>query len=393
MLLRFKLNPYDSKTNMTSDPIKILITGDFCPHNRIEELALKSDPKAVFNDFVDVFKGNDLNVTDLECPLTLLTRGRIKTGPHQKADPGCIELLKYADIRLAALANNHIMDYGSEGAKQTIELCHKAGINTMGAGKDAQIARSPFITTLKNTKIAFINVADNEFLTSPDGPYQANPLNPVDTYQDIVRARKLYDKIVVIVHAGNEFYPLPSPRTKALYRFFVDSGADAVISNHTHCFSGYEVYADKPIFYGLGNFVYDWPGRINTDWNKGYVVRLILSDKVNFEIIPLKQGNLKPGVFHLENEEKSDFIETLGERNRIIENDEELAQAFQTYVEKKTPMYDAFIEPYFGRIFNALRQRGFLPNLMSRKKRLLLLNLTRCEAHREVLLQLLKKNE
>lgn len=378
---------------MNFDPIKILVTGDFCPHNRIEELVLKSDYQAVFNDFIDVFRDNDLNVTDLECPLTLLKKGRIKTGPHQKADPRCIELLQYANIKLTALANNHMMDFGSEGAKQTIELCQQAGIQTIGAGAEAKTARNPFITSIKDKKFAFINVADNEFLTATDGPYQANPISPADTYNDIVYARKFSDYVIVIVHGGNEFYHLPSPRTKTLYRFFIDAGADAVVSNHTHCFSGYEVYKQKPIFYGLGNFIYDWPGKINSDWNKGYAVRLLFSENVGFEIIPLKQGNEIPGIFHLNDEEKVEFQQTLESRNQIIADNVLLEQAFQQYVEKVTPMYDSFIEPYFGRIYNALRQRGFVPNLLKKKKRLLLLNLTRCEAHREVLLRMLKKYE
>ncbi len=378
---------------MSKNIVKILFTGDFCPHNRIEELALKSEYEAVFNDFIDVFKGNDLNVTDLECPLTLLKKGRKKTGPHQKANPKCIELLKYADIRLAALANNHIMDYGSEGASQTIELCHQNGIHTIGVGENANVASEPFFTESKNKKLAFINVADNEFLTAIDGMYQANPINPVKTFNDIVQARIHGDYVIVMVHGGNEFYHLPSPRVKALYRFFVDAGADAVISHHTHCFSGYEVYKDKPVFYGLGNFIYDSPGRSNTDWNKGYAVRLLISEKVQFEIIPLKQGNEIPGVFHLNENEKNQFFQILDERNKIIEDDIKLVKEFEQYIEKVTPMYDSFIEPYFGKIQNALRRMGILPNLMSRKKRLLLLNLTRCEAHREVLLNILSKNQ
>jgi poly-gamma-glutamate capsule biosynthesis protein CapA/YwtB (metallophosphatase superfamily) len=355
-------------------------------------LALKDDFQYVYNDFIEVFKGNDLNITNLECPLTLLEKGISKTGPHQKANPKCIELLKYADIKLVALANNHIMDYGSSGAQQTIELCHQKGIQTFGAGKDAESARSPFIASFKGRRIAFINVADNEFLTASDGPFQANPVNPVITYNDISNTRKESDLVIVITHGGNEFFHLPSPRIKELYRFFIDAGADAVIAHHTHCLSGYEIYKDKPVFYGLGNFIYDWPGKSNTDWNMGYVVRLHISDKISFEIIPFKQGNEVPGVFHLNGKEENQFREILATRNQIIDDDSKLALAFHQYVEKVIPMYDSFIEPYFGRMPNALRRRGLLPNLMGRKKRLLLLNLARCEAHREVIVNMLSAN-
>lgn len=378
---------------MNIDTIKILFTGDFCPHNRIETLALKSDYKSVFNDFIQVFMENDLNVTDLECPLTTISAGRIKTGPHQKANPKCIDLLKYAGINLAALANNHIMDYGSEGVKQTIEICRQAGIETMGVNGDEKTTVKPFLTKIKEKSFAFINAADNEFITAPDGPYQANTLNPINIYNSIINIRKSCDFVILFIHGGNEFYHLPSPRIKTLYHFFIDAGADAVISNHTHCFSGYEVYKEKPIFYGLGNFIYDSPGKINSDWNKGYVVQLSFLNQINFRIIPLKQGNEMPGVFLLNDKEKNQFWQEIESLNTIIDSDLKLEQAFQQYTDKITPNYDAYIEPYFGRIYNAIRQRGFLPNLMNRKKRLLLLNLARCEAHREVLIRILKKYE
>jgi poly-gamma-glutamate capsule biosynthesis protein CapA/YwtB (metallophosphatase superfamily) len=378
---------------MKDSTVKLLVTGDFCPHNRIQDLVLKSDYQSVFNDFIDIFQENDLNVTDLECPLTSHRIRRMKTGPHQKAEPICVELLKYANIRLATLANNHIMDYGSTGAKDTIELCHRNDIQTVGAGEGIEYARKPYIASIRGKQIAFINVADQEFLTDTDGSFQANPVDPLNTYYDLVSSRNKYDYVILIIHGGNEFYHLPSPRIKKLYRFFIDVGADAVISHHTHCFSGYEIYKGKPIFYGLGNFIYDWPGRTNSDWNKGYVVRLTCSDEIQFDIIPLKQSNIIPGVFHLNTKEEIEFKHKLEERNQIISDDIKLDQAFNQYVKNVTPMYDSFIEPYFGRFLNALRQRRFLPDLMNKKKRLLLLNLVRCEAHREILLQMLAKNQ
>jgi poly-gamma-glutamate synthesis protein (capsule biosynthesis protein) len=54
-------------------------------------------------------------------------------------------------------------------------------------------------------------------------------------------------------------------------------------------------------------------------------------------------------------------------------------------------MYDSYIEPYFGKTIASLRARGFFPKLMKKRKKLMLLNIARCEAHREVLLNLLSK--
>ncbi len=81
---------------MSKEAVRILFTGDFCPMNRVEKLALAKDYGSVFNDFVDVFRGNDLNVIDLECPLTEAESTRPKTGPYQKAHPDTIKLLTHA---------------------------------------------------------------------------------------------------------------------------------------------------------------------------------------------------------------------------------------------------------------------------------------------------------
>jgi poly-gamma-glutamate synthesis protein (capsule biosynthesis protein) len=383
----------DQLTNLKTDPIKILITGDFCPHNRIEELALKEDFGAIFNDFIDVFKGNDLNITDLECPLTESKSARPKTGPHQKAHPDCIKILKYAGISLAAMANNHMMDYDVAGAAETIELCKANEIGTVGIGKTEEDAAKPYSVSIEGKNIAILNFADNEFLSTPDGSFNCNPLNPIQYFYDIKGVRQNHEYVIVIIHAGNEFYELPSPRTKKLFRYLVDQGADVVISHHTHAFSGYELYNSKPIFYGLGNFIYDWPGKTNSRWNKGYVVRLNVKEKTDFEIIPLKQCNEVPGVFHLNSEENDVFIKEIDRLNKIIADDSQLETEFQKYCNSVNPMYDAFIEPNFGKRIASLRKRGLFPKLMSKRKRLLLLNITRCESHRDVLIRMLKQYE
>jgi poly-gamma-glutamate synthesis protein (capsule biosynthesis protein) len=378
---------------MSSSEIKILITGDFCPINRIEKLALNQDFEGIFNNYINVLQGNDLNVTDLECPLTFAETARLKYGPHQKAHPDCIEILRYADINLLALANNHIMDYDTAGVNETLDLCENNGIMTVGIGRNTEEAGNPFSVKIKGKSIAILNFTDHEFISTPDGSFMCNPIDPVNCFYDIIEVRKNHDYVIVIMHAGNEFYSLPSPRTKKLYRYLIDLGFDAIISHHTHTFSGYEVYNSKPIFYGLGNFIYDWPGKNTQDWNKGYTVRLILSDKIDFEIIPLKQGNDKPGVFHLTEQEASDFNKEIDRLNSIIADSKQLEAEFQKYCNSVFPIYEAFVEPNFGKTVASLRKRGLFPKFMSRRKRLLLLNISRCESHRDVLIRMLSKYE
>lgn len=378
---------------MKKDSIKILLTGDFCPINRVEKLAINRNFIEVYNDFIDVFKESDLNIIDLECPLTLSESATNKIGPHQKAHPDCINLIKYANINAVALANNHIMDYDSEGISDTLKLCSENDVKIVGAGKTMEDAGIPLSLMLNDKKIAVLNFADNEFLSSSDNLFNCNPLDPVQNSLDIKNARQNHDFIILIIHAGNEFYELPSPRTKKLYRFLIDQGADTIVSHHTHVFSGYEIYKSKPIFYGLGNFIYDWHGKVNESWKKGFIVQLNISNQISFEIIPLKQCDDKPGIFKLNIDETREFNEKLENLNKLIANDKKLEEEFQKYCSTVFPMYNSFIEPILGPHITALKKRNLFPKLISRRKRLLLLNLARCESHREVLLNLLNKNE
>lgn len=99
-----------------------------------------------------------------------------------------------------------------------------------------------------------------------------------------------------LYHGGKEHYQLPTPRMQKDYRFFVDAGADVVINHHQHCYSGYEQYNDKYIFYGLGNFCFESTLR-NSIWNEGYMLKLKFEDIISFELIPYVQCDDKAGVF------------------------------------------------------------------------------------------------
>ena len=377
---------------MKKKKIKILFTGDFCPHLRIEKLALEKNYKPVFNNFKKEFEKNDLNVVDLECPLTHETKGIEKTGPHQKAHPVTIELLKEINIGMVAMANNHILDYGEKALIDTINLCEKKEITTLGVGSDIKEARKPIIKELNGKKIGFLNFAESEWTIATENRAGANPMDLIEIFNTIQYLKKKTDKIIIIAHGGNEFYHLPSPRIKKTYRYFIDAGADAVISHHTHCLTGYEVYKNVPIFYGLGNFMYDWPNKKEDNWNYGYVVRLLINDTINFEIIPFIQNSGDQiGVHYLNKKEEQVFYKKIKNLNTIIADDDLLEKEFQKLVEQQKDFYKLYFEPYRGKILSGLRIRKILPDLFSKRKKMLQYNVIRCESHKDIVLEMLKR--
>src|SRR5699024_5343202 len=151
--------------------------------------------------------------------------------------------------------------------------------------------KKTFIYEGDGIRIGFINIAENEFGTSKNGEAGAYALNPVKNYYQIKKISNTVDKLFVIIHGGHEGYPLPSPRMKETYRFFIDAGAGAVVGHHPHCYSGYETYKGAPIFYSLGNFLFDRGKSALDSWSTGYMVEFCIStDEIKFSTIPYNQN-------------------------------------------------------------------------------------------------------
>ena len=371
--------------------VNILVTGDFYGGNRIEELILKNKYAEIFNDLLPEIKKADIAITNLESALTYSDKTIAKTGPAIKSHPKTIEALQYAGFSLVTLANNHIMDYGESGLNDTIEILKKESISYVGAGDNIQAAEKPFIFLKKGLSVAILNFAENEWSTTHGKRAGANPVDPVKNFNSIQIAKSSSDKVIVITHGGHEMYTLPSPRMKDLFRFYVDAGADAVINHHTHCESGYEIYKNAPIFYSIGNFIFDNADTKHSEWNEGMAISLMVTKTgVKFSTVHFNQNDKSLGV-RLCSEAESEKRKTkLNDMNKIILNDVELEKAFHEWINRQRRLYKSFIEPHKSRVLLALQNRKFLPSLWSKRKKLFLLNLIRCEAHREVLIGILE---
>ena len=235
--------------------MKVLIAGDYYPNRRIKAKLNSGQCDIINNDIVKIIRSADLSVVNYESPMMegVDCSPIEKSGPTLCSNKKAIDYIKALGFDLATLANNHTSDYGYEGLLNTISYLKAKGIATVGAGKNIQEASQIYY----KDEVAIINCCEHEFGMAGDDKAGANPLDAVQQYYQIQKARGHAKYIIVIVHGGCEHFQYPTPRMKELYRFFIDAGADAVINGHQHCYSGYEVYNGKPIFYGLGNFCFD----------------------------------------------------------------------------------------------------------------------------------------
>lgn len=372
--------------------MEILIAGDFVPYNRTKKFVENCRNDVIFGPLKDYFKKADLSILNLESPIVDGNALPIqKAGPNLKTCPTIIESLKYLNIDAVTLANNHFYDYGEKGVLDTLKYLKDNKIRYVGGGKNLKEASEILYVCIDDEKLAIINCCEHEYSIATDTKAGSNPLLPIRQYYKILEARNNADYVLIIVHGGIEGYQLPTPRMKELYEFFIDVGADAVVNHHQHCYSGYEIYNNRPIFYGLGNFSFDWHGKRNDIWNDGFLLKLKFSRNkiIRYGLIPYVQGNNDPGVILMDDKAKSIFNRNIETLNKIITNDSDLANEYQKYLHRTRKSQKTFLNPYPNKFLKTLFIKGILPSFMSSKSLRTLQNKVMCESHQERLLDFL----
>ena len=366
--------------------IRILFAGDFCPINKVEQLALKGKADAVFGNVLTQLHDKDLSVINLECPLTKRNSPIRKNGPNLKADPRTIECIKAGGFDIVDLANNHIADYGSSAVKETIHLLQTNNLMCVGAGSSLSNAQRELHVNCKRKAIAFLAFAENDFNWADEEEAGAWPLDPVINISQIKKARTDADIVIVLVHGGNEYDPVPSPRLVKTYRAFVDAGASTVIGTHPHVPQGYEIYKNSPIFYSLGNFLFRYKEEAtNPLWSKSFAARLLFQENnvKRIEIIPYKTSTETGCLTLLKGEEFDEFSKYTVFLSKILRDDREIKKYWNAWCALMGPQRLRSSSLFFpiASVYALMPSK----NLSNMKRFLAARNQIACEAHNEIL--------
>ncbi len=263
--------------------------------------------KDPFAGVAHLFKGADVRLGNLECVVATV-------GSVEPEKPNVFRVhprgLKYVQRHFDAvgLANNHSGDYGPQAFAQMLGLLRKSGLGYYGGGHNLKEAHTPLILERQGLRIAILGYNEfqpRNFEADHDRPGVAWSEDE-QVVRDIVDARRVWkaDVVIPVMHWGWE-EPIANPRQRALARLMIDAGADAVIGGHPHQLQDHETYKNKPIFYSLGNFVFEgFPDQVN---NIGWVVRLSLDRqgvrgwqahavKIDTQGLPHAQKNPDQGV-------------------------------------------------------------------------------------------------
>jgi poly-gamma-glutamate synthesis protein (capsule biosynthesis protein) len=257
--------------------ITLVGVGDISPN--------RADPPSIFRHCRDAFRAADIVFGQMESPLS--DRGTPQFIPHVpcRLAPENVAALtdEGAGFDVMSFACNHAMDYGEEAFLDTLDALAANGIAVVGAGRNIQEARKPVILERDGTKfgvLAYLSILSPGLEAEEEIPGCA-PLRATHYYrqvdiqpgtppaiitavatehlnameEDIKRLRPQVDVVVVSMHCGVHFVPavVAMYQKEAAYAA-IDAGADLVLQHHAHILKGIEVYKDKAIFYGLGNF-------------------------------------------------------------------------------------------------------------------------------------------
>jgi poly-gamma-glutamate synthesis protein (capsule biosynthesis protein) len=251
----------DEGTTPKKQPFTIAFGGDVHFEGQIRT-RLDADPASVFGPIKATLSSADLAVVNLE---TAVTTGGTPAAKQFtfRAPPTAFTALKAAGVDVATMANNHGMDYGETGLRDSLAAAGKAGFPVVGIGANATEAFRPLMATVKGNKVAVIGATqvldDNliEAWTSTDTKAGLASAKDVPRLVRAVQAaRRTADVVIVDLHWGRELSGCPTQNQTQLATQLADAGADAIIGSHAHVLLGGGYLKGAYVHYGLGNFVF-----------------------------------------------------------------------------------------------------------------------------------------
>lgn len=171
-----------------------------------------------------------------------------------------MHLMQEMGIDIVTLANNHILDFGTEGLLDSCSALDKAGILYVGAGEDLERASALQTVVIGDKKIGFLGTSrvymDASWAAGNSHPGVFSTYDVTLPLKVIEEAKQNCDYLVVYVHWGVEKETAPKDYQQAMGRAYIDAGADLVVGSHPHVLQETEEYKGKTIVYSLGNFVF-----------------------------------------------------------------------------------------------------------------------------------------
>ena len=278
----------------------------------------------IWGDALKIWKNMapDAKIINLETSITTHNKPWAGKGINYRMHPKNVEVLKTAGIDFCSLANNHTLDWERAGLTETINTLKKSGITFAGTGINDAEAAKPAILSLNKGKIIVLaygakssgipkswaakeNLSGINMLPENDEMAVGLIKNGVD------KIKQKNDIVILSVHwGGNWGYDIPLKYQKLAHQLIDKAGIDLIHGHSSHHPMGIEVYHNKLIIYGAGDFINDYEGIGGQEQYKGELSLMYFPEinQENGELISLKIFPVETKNFRLHNATKSNAL-------------------------------------------------------------------------------------
>ncbi len=247
--------------NQESDELVLGLAGDTMLGRLVDGVIEEKGDLYPWGDMLSILRSTHLNLVNLETTLTHSDKKTLKTF-NFRASPDRVKSLLEARIKICNLANNHILDFGIEGMRETMAALEQAGIAYVGAGASSEQARAPVILDLGGMTLGVLGCTDNEPLWDAEstrpGIYFVSVLEPEELESRVKELASKVDLLILSIHWGPNMRRAPPQSFVRFAHRLVEAGVDIFHGHSAHIPQGIEVYRQGIIFYDNGDFVDDY---------------------------------------------------------------------------------------------------------------------------------------
>jgi poly-gamma-glutamate synthesis protein (capsule biosynthesis protein) len=252
-------------------PIVVAAVGDLMLAGSVGRRIAADPPQDPFAAVAPILRSADLAVGNLECAIATGGTPEKKSWTF-RAPPAAAEVLASAGVDVVTLANNHVLDYGKDGLKETLAFLDAAKIAHTGAGMTEADAHAPARVRARGRTLAFLGYVKVSVEGGVPGGFDTQTweahgdapgvawADPDRIASDVAAARAGgADVVIVMLHSGIEGQTAPNAWQIDAAHAAIDAGAALVIGAHPHVLQGAARYKSGFIAYSLGNFVFEGP--------------------------------------------------------------------------------------------------------------------------------------
>ena len=313
-----------------SEAVKFILAGDVFPVAANFELFREGKTEEIFGSRIcELFKTADYRVCNPEGCLTDNGEPVEKMGPSVKAPTDTLEGFKRLGINAVTLANTHTMDFGKIGHDEMRSALENSGIEYFGTGDNADDIKTHITVELKGKRFTLYTVTENfAFNTAGRGYPGSNGYDEYRVCRELSELKKHCDFLIVLYHGGAEQTRLATPVINRRFHRMADSGADIVISQHTHAIGFDEEYNGSYLLYGQGNFCFNLSKVVNEYTATGLLLEIDFSNS-GFSVKKHKVRRTDVGCIYDEAQDLSDFDERSQRHKKLMQGDREALEAFE----------------------------------------------------------------